>query len=255
MLFEEKHSGSNYFTLLHYEDFKCIRHCQKSFELVYVEQGQLEAEICGRTHAVPAGCCVMILPFQVHSFRTPVSSQITIAIFSADFIPDFYESVKNRALADPVAPFLPDERDVLCRSERIYGRKAVLYRRCAAMEQNGFCDVSNRMDAALATRILSYLQDHYREDISLGQMAAHLGYSYHYLSGCFKKCLGSSFSEYINIFRAEDAARLLVSTSLPLTEVASLAGFSTIRNFNLVFRKQFHLSPRLYRKQAQNAIL
>ncbi|MBQ8201364.1 MAG: helix-turn-helix transcriptional regulator [Clostridia bacterium] len=254
MLFEDKHSGSNYFTLLHYEDFKCILHCQKSFEIVYVEQGMLEAEIHGQIHPVPAGYCAMILPFQIHSFRTPVTSKITIAIFSTDFIPDFSEAAKTQEPVQPVSPYPPDELDVLARSELIYGRKAMLYRRCAALEQNGFRHASHPIDAALMTRILSFIQEHYREAISLAQLALHLGYSYNYLSSYFKKYLGRSFSEYINVFRVEDAARLLHSTSLPLTEVASLSGFSTIRNFNTVFKKHFQMAPSHYRKQSRDAV-
>lgn len=255
MLFENKHSGSNYFTLLHYEDFKCIRHCQKSFEIVYVEQGMMEVEIHEQIHTVPAGHCAMILPFQIHSFRTPVSSVITIAIFSTDFIPDFSEIAKAKEPLNPVAPFAPEELDVIARPERIYGRKAVLYRRCAALEQNGFRNAAHPIDAALTTRIMSYIQEHYLEDISLAQLALQLGYSYNYLSSYFKKYLGRSFSEYVNVFRGEDAARLLRNTSIPLTEVASRSGFSTIRNFNLVFKAQFQMTPSNYRKQFRDSVI
>lgn len=249
MLFEDKHSGSNYFILLHYEDFKCIHHCQKSFEIVYVEQGMMEAEIRGQVHQVPAGHCAMIFPFQIHAFRTPETSKITIAIFSTDFIPDFSETAKNCVPVNPVTPFAPDELPVLACAAHIYGRKAMLYRRCAALEQGGFRDAEHPTDVALMTRIMSYLQEHYREPITLSQLASHLGYSYNYLSSYFHKHFGRSFSEYVNVFRVEDAARLLRSTSMPMTEIAYQAGFTTIRNFNGVFKKHFQVSPSAYRKQ------
>lgn len=249
MLFEEKHSGSNYFCLLHYEDFKCIRHCQKSFEMVFVEKGALTAEINGQTYTIPEGSCATALPFQVHSYGTPENSVISIAIFSADFIPDFYEQTHGYALLDPITGFTPEELALLQDPADHYAVKAVLYRHCSLLSRSGLVPSHRPADAALISRIMSIIQEQYKSDLSLRTLAAELGYSYNYLSSCFRRHFGVGFPEYVNMFRLEETARLIRDTRLPLTEIALQSGFSTIRNFNMTFRRRWGMTPSEYRQR------
>lgn len=80
-------------------------------------------------------------------------------------------------------------------------------------------------------------------------MCADLGYSYHYISGIFKKNFGMNFSAYVNQIRLDEAVKLLKYTNKTSGEIANECGFSTIRIFNITFKNHFGITPREYRKK------
>ena len=80
-------------------------------------------------------------------------------------------------------------------------------------------------------------------------MCNDLGYSYNYISSIFKKNFGMNFSAYANQIRTEEAVQLLKHSDKTSAEIANECGFSTIRNFNISFKKQFGISPKEYKKQ------
>ncbi len=97
-------------------------------------------------------------------------------------------------------------------------------------------------------RILQYCNEHYREDISIGDIAQALHLSKSAVSHIFSLRLGISFCDHIHTLRLTDAVRLLKSSQYSVTEIAELAGFPTIRTFNRVFQRQYGMSPSAYRK-------
>ncbi len=107
-----------------------------------------------------------------------------------------------------------------------------------------------RLSGNTGLRILQYCHEHYREDITVGHIAEALHISNSTVSHSFRKRLGVSFSEYIHSLRLGDAAHLLKNSHYSITEIAELAGFSTIRTFNRAFRVKYGMSPSEYRKKA-----
>ena len=71
-----------------------------------------------------------------------------------------------------------------------------------------------------------------------------MGMSDAYFSRYFKAMAGTTFSQYLNYVRTDNAVRLLLSgEDLTMTEIAEQCGFATIRNFNRIFREFTGFSP------------
>ena len=96
---------------------------------------------------------------------------------------------------------------------------------------------------------VSYMAGHFTEELSLSRMAKDLGYSQFALSRVFSSVFHTNFNQYLNDLRLNCALGLLKNTSLPVTELAMNAGFTSLRTFNRAFKERFHMSPREYRKQ------
>ena len=79
-------------------------------------------------------------------------------------------------------------------------------------------------------------------------MAAHCGYSRYYFSHYFKETTGMSFMDYLTAFRVERAAARMELTGETFTEIAYACGFQSIRTFNRMFQKYYHITPSAYRK-------
>ncbi|MBQ3860072.1 MAG: helix-turn-helix domain-containing protein [Clostridia bacterium] len=99
-------------------------------------------------------------------------------------------------------------------------------------------------------RILAYVDTHYSENITMNDLSAELGLSPDYMARKFKSALRMTPSEYVRKFRIARAMELLVTTDLPVAEVAKRTGFSDVSLFSRVFKQSVGLPPASYRKNA-----
>ena len=88
-----------------------------------------------------------------------------------------------------------------------------------------------------------------RYDLSLDDVAAAVGITASYLSKLFHKEREIVFSKYIVRRRMEIAHGLLVETELPVKEISVQAGFASANYFGTVFKREFGISPQVYRTQ------
>ncbi len=88
-------------------------------------------------------------------------------------------------------------------------------------------------------------------DIGLEKLANLLNASKHHLSQVINEQLGTSFFEYINQLRVEEAKTLLAETSrheFHVIEIAFIVGFNNKVSFNAAFKKATGMTPTEYRR-------
>lgn len=93
-----------------------------------------------------------------------------------------------------------------------------------------------------------YVQEHFRESITLEDVSAAAGFSASYFSVLFKKETGEGFAKYLTNIRMEQAKELLQETDYPVAEVCREVGYSDVKHFVQTFRKTTGLNPAQYRK-------
>jgi LacI family transcriptional regulator len=103
-------------------------------------------------------------------------------------------------------------------------------------------------DAALV-KALSYLRSQPGRNLRVSELALQAGVSRRLLERKFLEVLHRTPAEEIRRQHLEHARRLLVETTLPLTQVAELAGFSSQVYFTDVFRRHFAVTPLRYRRE------
>lgn len=96
--------------------------------------------------------------------------------------------------------------------------------------------------------ISSYIHSHFHEELSLNTLANRFYLSPYYLSHQFKKVTHFTVSTYIQMTRIKNAQHLLLETNQKITDIAHSCGFTSFTQFNRVFNKMLHLSPREFRK-------
>ena len=97
-----------------------------------------------------------------------------------------------------------------------------------------------------------YIQEHYEEEIELGQLAAHVFLTPSYLSKYFKAETKQTITEFIMEIRMAKARELLNQESrLKTYEVGMKVGYSDPAYFNRVFKKAVGVTPKQYRKQVK----
>ena len=98
------------------------------------------------------------------------------------------------------------------------------------------------------TVITRYLQEHLAEEISLSVLAEEFHLNPQYISQLFKNEIGVNFLSYLTNIRMEKAKKLLLSTSLPITDIADKSGYGDYRVFTKVFKKSEGITPSQYRR-------
>lgn len=95
---------------------------------------------------------------------------------------------------------------------------------------------------------VSYMNEHFMEEITLHHMALRASMSDSYFSKRFRLITGFGYKEYLNTVRIRHACRLLLTTELSITEISSACGYMDSNYFGDAFKKIKNISPREYRK-------
>lgn len=108
------------------------------------------------------------------------------------------------------------------------------------------------MDQASIIRdLLSWLESHLDQPLSLDNVAAKAGYSKWHLQRMFKEVTGNAIGAYIRARRLSKAAVALRLTSRPILDIALQYRFDSQQTFTRAFKKQFAQTPALYRRASE----
>lgn len=100
-------------------------------------------------------------------------------------------------------------------------------------------------------KIVSYIESHYAEQITVEDVARKLGYSESHIHRIFKNATGMGIIKYVNRYRVKQACKELIYTDKKITRIALDNGFEHGKNFSKVFRDCMGMSPTNYRKYAK----
>ncbi|MGN9165057.1 AraC family transcriptional regulator [Tissierellaceae bacterium HCP3S3_D8] len=89
----------------------------------------------------------------------------------------------------------------------------------------------------------NYVIEHYTEDITIGEVAEHLGLSEGYLSRLFKRHTDYTFINYLTYYRVHMAMKLLKDCRWKIYEVAERVGYTDTTYFSTLFKKLVGISP------------
>jgi AraC family transcriptional regulator, regulatory protein of adaptative response / DNA-3-methyladenine glycosylase II len=102
--------------------------------------------------------------------------------------------------------------------------------------------------ARQAARLLDTAHTGYDGAASITQLAQRLGVSDRHLRRIFDAQWGVSPLQYLQTRRLLIAKQLLTDTRLPVTQIASLSGYASVRRFNSVFVEHYRMQPTALRK-------
>ena len=103
---------------------------------------------------------------------------------------------------------------------------------------------TNRQCAA----VRRYIDLHFKEPLTLEQLADEGHMNKYYLSHAFKREYGVSPINYMISRRIEESKYLLAETDLSMSQIAQLLGFSSLSYFSQVFHRTQNISPKEYRQ-------
>lgn len=104
-------------------------------------------------------------------------------------------------------------------------------------------------------RIVRFVEESYSRKLSLEEIGRSVDMSPSSVCRYFKRRTHQNLWEYINSFRINRAAQLIVETQLPISEIGPRCGFTNVSNFNHLFRAHLGTTPSDYRSRFKTSPL
>ena len=239
-------------------------HWHDYYELGYVLGGQARHVVNGGVHQALAGGIFLLSPADFHALEP--TGRAPLRLLNAVLHPQLVERTLESVL--PVGdvglpwvrtalPAVADHVQRVCReaAAREPGWEIVVESalRTIVIElarstvhvcpsESGDAEGAEGPPAHLR-RALRYVEQHFREPLTLAQVAAVAHLSPHWFSEQFRRATGESFQSFLKRRRLRFARALLDSTELGVTEVCHAAGFNDPSYFGRAYRAQYGVAP------------
>lgn len=233
-------------------------HLHKEIEFIMCIEGELEVICNGKTEVLKPNDFMLAFPNTIHSYRTSINNKFILSIVSPDYLPLF----KDYFIHEPETPFIKYKsthfiRDyvVLLANESCLERNKEImigYLHlilAGALKELTLVPKNQQKYDDILPELLLFLENNYRNDLSLTDIALHFGLNASYLSRLLSSKLNCTLTHYLYELRIGYAKYLLDTSQLTITQIAFDCGFSTQRTFNRAFIKIVKITPREYRNK------
>ena len=255
-------------------------HCHKEYELNFIEHGVGLSRIVGDSKESVGEYDLILItsPDLEHVWEQGECKSDNIHEITIQFSPAFLSGLINKNQFERVEKMLNKARNGLCFPMpailKVYnliselstekGFYAVikfmtlLYELSLFMDDakelssSSFAQIEVQSDSRRILRVQKYIAEHYQDEIHLSQLANMVGMANVSFSRFFKLRTGKSLSDYIIDVRLGYAARLLVDSTMSISEVCYSCGFNNLSNFNRLFKKKRKCTPKEFRDDYNN---
>jgi len=225
---------------------RVMPHFHNSVELVFMLRGTCLMTVGREEHILMPGEAAFVGSLELHKYEPSRDSEYYVVLISSDFF-----DAKNR-LAEIYFPSFMEEccgfsriREFLDLAISVWDKENVLLKRGFVNMLLGLMTAhyptkhkEASREGELIVRALEYVSLHFREDISISEIAGELGYSQNYFSTLFNSYLGTSFRDYLNRCRIIEYLRLReADPGLPVLRAAEASGFKSPNTFYRAYEK------------------
>lgn len=245
-------------------DWHSLPHAHSYTELFYIVGGDGQFQINGKLFPVHAHQLVVVNPNVLHtevSYEARPLEYIVLGIEGVELtIPGsdearycFYSFPEHNEVLSCMRKVLLEmqerkpEYQTLCLACLDIIMVQLMRSASVTLTQTHSRFPSNRQCAS----VRDYIDQHYKENITLDLLAEKANINKYYMAHAFKREYGVSPINYLIARRIREGKRLLAETDFSLSQIATVLGFSSSSYFSQRFRSAEGISPTEYRKANQ----
>lgn len=260
MLYQKPLEGSTPYAahIIDMDAFPLHRHYEA--ELIFCLKGGVEAQINGEAVSLSQGETVYVGSFTPHSYEAAENTRVVLVEFGHELLREDFmsftslgDSFRVYAESHQVTSKMIEITEILENPEAFNRLDLIgqVYCLCAALLRDLKTGESRsrRSELQRIAPALRLVQTNYTDNLTIEDACRETGLSPGNFCTIFKNAVGTGFHSYLNRKRTENAGLLLKQTDMSVDEVASLSGFSDIKTFYRVFRKETGMSPLNFRRK------
>ncbi|MBQ8985919.1 MAG: AraC family transcriptional regulator [Lachnospiraceae bacterium] len=248
-------------------------HWHDSLELVYILNGNADFFLEGTEHKLVPGEFIVTDANQIHEARCTHTYMMIVLRYDDDLIQRLMGNKRNfqiicsRAeLTDELVPAYLEICECLKKLAPLHVKQPKGY---LIAEQSIALDILYRLikdfsiplykeDLPEPSRnqlrikeIVSYIDKHYMESLSLEQIADVFGLNSAYFSRMFRQNIGIPFTQHVNHVRLTHIYHDICTTDEPVLEILDKHGFTNYKLFSRMFKEMYGDTPREIRRRAR----
>lgn len=235
-------------------------HYHSYFEIYRLTAGGCDSFVDDKLYNMRPGDVVIIPPGIIHGTHyTTEKHGRTLINFTSHYLPKevgallkkapcFYRCEETREETDRIFSKIEKEyyEGDSFSDEAICALLAELVIMMVRHSQNGTEIIAQD---SLIENAVTYIQENYKNQIALSDIAASCYVSKVHLSRKFKDKTGIGVNEYVTLYRLKKAKELLLTRDrLSICEIAFDCGFNDSNYFSWLFKKKYGVTPTQYRK-------
>jgi AraC-like DNA-binding protein len=262
---------------------KVARHCHSYYEISFIVKGKRYEILNDKRYEVGDLSLFFIPPLTIHGLNNITGVEDVVIQFDHQFLRNSSGMFDNRYILRPAngrGDYLQlDPSDEKCRildsirqycrvrdmladrdddlpDEKIYVAliiNSLCLQLISLMIRDGLLVVDVRgaaySDIVTLNTLINEMLARPEKRISMQEASRAVGISYSHFSRLFEKTTGFKYSVFRNLLRIRQAEELLLTTSMPVSEVAAAIGIDTISYFTRLFKQINGVSPIAYRKK------
>ena len=229
-----------------------------SFLLMYIQKGELTVETGQRTYHALTNQFVLLDCYQYHAYSSATGCECLWCHFDGITARSLYENIVNRL--EHVFT-IPDSYPIVSKLNSIYQtffHGSVVREPLLSKYLNDILTafllyqpaVPNSINyGTVAEEVITYITEHFAEDITVEQLASNTGLSLFHFIRTFRKETGFTPHEYILNTRIATAQYLLRNTDLLIKDICFTVGFSSENVFCSAFKRRLGMTPSQYRNR------
>lgn len=264
-------------------EWHVVPHWHEEMEWIYFQKGDFPVWINTKEYQVHAPAFMCIHPEELHALILEKDGIESAVVFPVDILCfERYDAAEAKVLGPLAEGKL--RMPVLCRSgDAAFEELSACYKEIEQMlrqmkEQKNmfYLNIKAKMLELIAVaykydlltrqvregreeagtvenlkKVLQYIGEHYSSPIRLSELAELVNMNEQYFCWYFKKNIGKTITEYINVIRVEKAATALAETEDKIIDIAAACGFDNIGYFIRRFKKEKGMTPSEYRKKSK----
>lgn len=246
-------------------------HVHSCVELGVVLSGQVQVTAGKDTYVATAGSLMLFNAYEVHNLVPMPQAEILYLQVAPGFGKEYFSQVASLEFDTNMAAWDPQLRQrlvslILDGARAFFGQppafgaecighvaqimtlvlRGVPYRIHDDMDLMG-----KKKRIGRQQRIAAYVEQHYKQKLTLTQLAQSEGITTAYMSRIFAELFGTSFQDYLSLLRLRRAMPQLKNPAIYLVDICMECGFSDTRYLNAVCQKEYGCSATQLRKRMQ----
>ncbi|MFD0958175.1 helix-turn-helix transcriptional regulator [Paenibacillus chungangensis] len=229
------------------------------YQLQYIQDGSGTINVDGHSYAVGKGMLCFWGPGIQH--RIVANTEKELVILGAQFhlvpeavpvtfrdSPDFSPLYNVHAQSRVEALLLEIAREYA--GQRLYWREttsSLCRLLLLILARQTTMKVNNQGVAAVADRVIDFIQERYREPLTNETLAQQFHFHPSYLNKLVQAATGLSVHQLLIHIRINHAAEHLHTTTMTISEIAEAVGYSDLPYFSRLFKKKMGVSPSVFR--------
>lgn len=271
----------SYEILSTYPDYSCISHWHKDMEFILIKKGIMTYNVNGRLIELTKDCGIMVNSRQFHSAFSAEHNECEFICFvlSLEILKGnswFYQTYIEPVTENSSCPYLCLEPNgwtagIVEKLERIYDA----YGKVPAEPSAYFKLVENYLavmdilyenldiknprpessNLASIRNMVTFIEEHYREHITLTDIALSGACCKSKCSLLLKKYLCDTPITYLTKFRLKKSLSMLLNSNSSITDTAYEHGFGSTSYYCETFKKYYGISPLIYKKKLSDVFV